>query len=254
MFKNIARILEFLIKYPMSFYFINLWARQEVKTRPLTAFADSTFSDKGFRKHFYTRIYDDIFRSKAKDIKNILEIGLLCHLDQKQIGGTFFNAAPSLNMWASFFPNAKIYGFDLKDFSQTSIPRTKIFRGDQSNREDLKILISQKDSFDLIIDDALHASYHQQVSFSFLFSHLSPGGYYIIEDLHYQPENAAENDTPKTLYCLETLKNEGIWPSPVATKDEKAAIENEITSVSFYDSMSHGKFGSKALAIIKKRY
>jgi hypothetical protein len=40
--------------------------------------------------------------------------------------------------------------------------------------------------FDIIIDDASHASYHQQLAFKTLWKQLAPGGLYIIEDLHWQ--------------------------------------------------------------------
>jgi hypothetical protein len=252
MLKNIIKIIEFLFKHPKSFYNINLWARDELILRPLTSLADARFSDKGFRKHFYTRIYNDLFLNKQNKIKNILEIGLLNHRDQKIIGGDYFTIVPSLDMWAKLFPNANVYGFDIKDFSSASGNWKKIYKGDQSNRKDLEKMVSEVDTFDLIIDDALHSSFHQQVSFSFLFPYLSKKGIYIIEDLHYQPFNENENHILKTSTCLQKLKIENVWPSLYATQKEKYIIEKEVDSIQLYDSMSHGIAGQNALAIIRK--
>jgi len=41
---------------------------------------------------------------------------------------------------------------------------------------------------DIIIDDASHASHHQQKGFLELFPKLKSGGLYIIEDLRWQPK------------------------------------------------------------------
>jgi len=41
---------------------------------------------------------------------------------------------------------------------------------------------------DIIIDDASHASHHQQNAFLTLFPKLRSGGLYIIEDLRWQPK------------------------------------------------------------------
>lgn len=38
------------------------------------------------------------------------------------------------------------------------------------------------------LNDGFHALRHQQISFKTLWDSVEPGGYYVIEDLHYQPE------------------------------------------------------------------
>lgn len=109
-------------------------------------------------------------------------------------------------MWLDYFPKAKVYGFDIDDFSRVRLPRTQIFRGDQGSVEDLLKIIGQCPKFDIIIDDGSHASYHQQLSLKILFPHLASNGLYVIEDLHWQ--NAAlEASLPVVPKTRDFLKN-----------------------------------------------
>ena len=148
MFKDLAKIVRFAITDPRSFLYVNTWARMELKRRGLTQLADRSGSDKGFQRHGYTRIYDDLFSEKRDAVQALLEIGLLCHAQQKKIGGEAFSVTPSLDMWAAYFPSAKVYGFDLKDFRGARGNWTRIMRGDQSKREDLKQIVELNESFD----------------------------------------------------------------------------------------------------------
>jgi hypothetical protein len=128
--------------------------------------------------HGYTDVYDKLFSPKKKLCKNLLEIGV--------------REGWSHKMWYEFFPNAMIYGIDnFSDVVYESIDfeidqiendRIKIFIGDQSDHEFLEISF-QNIEFDIIIDDGSHRSWHQQLSFKYLFPKLKSGGYYIIEDL-----------------------------------------------------------------------
>ncbi len=52
--------------------------------------------------------------------------------------------------------------------------------------------------FDIIIDDASHASHHQQNGFLEMFPKLRSGGLYIIEDLRWQPETYEKPGITKT--------------------------------------------------------
>jgi len=253
MLKSVFNIAKFAVKHPRSFVYANLWAIQEAKRRPLVLVADVTGSDKGFRKHLYTRIYDDLFSIRKDIVNNFLEIGLLCHSDQEKLGTSSFVSAPSLQMWAEYFANANVYGFDIRDFSKATGNWKAIVQGDQSQRDDLRKVADGSSSFDVIIDDALHASLHQQVSFSFLFPHLSPGGLYVIEDLHFQPPGSEAKDSVKTIEHLEELANRGVWMSSAATEEEKRSIENGVDSVTFYDSMSDGVKTNKAIAVIQRK-
>lgn len=107
----------------------------------------------------------------------------------------------------------------------------KIIIGDQSNENDL-----QKLKYDIIIiDDGYHTSKHQQISFKILWSNLKSGGYYIIENLHYQPEYET---CLKTKIIFENWKLENWIESEYIDSNFIDNIKNEIENIEFYDSQS----------------
>ena len=158
----------------------------------LTRLANHYGSDKGtrFTSHLYTRVYGRFFRRTKNEALTILEIGLHRPENDKRRsrsaaeGSTSAKAssAPSLEMWRAYFPKATIYGFDIDDFTAVSIPGCNIFRGDMSSRDDLnKLAKSAGRPFDIVIEDASHASHHQQIAFGALFPHVESG-----RTLHYR--------------------------------------------------------------------
>jgi hypothetical protein len=156
----------------------------------LTTLANQHHSDKGTTwsfRHKYTYLYDLIFWQYRDSPINFLELGLA-------VGGPDTNeglvertvGSPSVSMWLEYFTKAKIHGFDISDFSHIRHERFTFVRGDAGVQNDLEALVNSTPQFDIIMDDASHASYHQQLAFKVLWPRLSPGGLYIIEDLHWQ--------------------------------------------------------------------
>lgn len=205
----------------------------------LTTLANKYNSDKGNQyacAHHYTIIYQEIIsdllyqKVNNNQFNNIdlLEIGL--NRDNK-------NYIPSLMMWNDYFNNnINITGFDINSMflSFNSIyDNINIIIGDQSNENDLKQLKFK--SYDIIIDDGYHASKHQQISFKELWSNLKFGGYYIIEDLHYQPEIET---CMNTKYLFEQWQQNNWTESDYIKYDDIQKIKNEIDYIQFYNSQS----------------
>ena len=119
--------------------------------------------------HGFVDFYNKIFFEYKDKIKSVLEIGILYGF--------------SLELWNEYFPNAKIYGIDLKE---KNIKNDNIitFKGRQEDTKFLTNVLQKTGTLDLIIDDGSHNMNHQQISFGFLFKYVNPGGFYIIEDLH----------------------------------------------------------------------
>ena len=165
----------------------------------LTDLADRYGSDKGSRKHRYTELYQMLFLPYREREIDFLEMGL-------QIGGPEHGVsadrkttdAPSVRMWLEYFPNARIHGLDVSDFSWFEAERFSFHRCDMDSRAAIAGAAAGMPAFDIIIDDASHASHHQQNGFLELFSKVKPGGLYVIEDLRWQPEAYEKPGITKT--------------------------------------------------------
>ena len=154
----------------------------------LTDLADKYGSDKGSSKHRYTELYHMLFQPFIDRPITFMEMGLL-------IGGPEHGITadretkdlPSIRMWLEYFEKAKIIGLDISDFSWFEHERFSFKRCDMDLRENIQTATQDLSDLDIIIDDASHASHHQQNAFLTLFPKLRSGGLYIIEDLRWQP-------------------------------------------------------------------
>jgi hypothetical protein len=196
---------------------------------------DKRTNDPGQRiYHDYTIPYYDLFKDKKLEYKNVLEIGV--------------REGWSHMMWRDFFPNATIYGIDNASECLPSIV-------DEENR--IQILICSQDdkekieeafagiTFDLIIDDGSHMSWHQQKTFSFLFPKLNPGGFYIFEDLgvcYGRQFREFDRFDSSTLGWLEAVRNGILFSFYI----------DEETMNNFYDSIKNITIAGE-LGIIEKR-
>jgi len=205
--------------------------------KSLTMLANQYNSDKGNTykcAHCYTYKYEEIIdiitnKNKVYNI-NLLEIGL--NRDDT-------NSIPSLMIWKDYFSNiGNFHGFDIqKEFSKFNNMNnnTFIYIGDQSNKHDLQQLKSKQ--YDIIIDDGYHSSKCQQISFVELWENVVNNGYYIIEDLHWQPEyEGPEILKTKELFEQWSIKN--YINSTFISKDDVDKIIPTIASIEFYDSKS----------------
>jgi hypothetical protein len=222
----------------------------------LTLLANRFQSDKGnqcFDRHHYTRLYSALFRDFRDHPIRLLELGLLLPGMRRRANQA--NQAPSLEMWAAYFPNAQILGFDIEDFSYVSLPRCTIFRGDMGSRDDLRELVEQtRGDFDIIIDDGSHASQHQQIALGTLFPHVVAGGIYVIEDLQYQPPKIESPSVPKTRDVLRRAQVNGSFTTPVLTAGEQAYLAGTVADIKLFDSLlpNNVLLGNDALAVIQK--
>ena len=230
----------------------------------LTRLADLKGSDKGnlHDAHLYTRVYHRFFNALRLDTLTVLELGLsrpdiegrrtVCGAD----GATSKTAtrAPSLEMWRVYFPNARIFGFDIDDFTAVRIPNCEIMRGDMSSRNDLGALVTRIGGpIDILIDDGSHASHHQQIALGFLFPYVRPSGLYIIEDLHWQDPKLERPGACKTRDILRRFQIDGKFNSGYLSDDEQRYVEDYTSDVRLFDSQSIRIDSADALAILRKK-
>jgi len=127
-------------------------------------------TDKG---ECYLNLYERSFAQLRDRPIALLEVGV-------HRGG-------SLRLWRDYFPQARIFGFDLQpptDFTDDS-GRIQIAQCDQRNAPALHAAANSASptGFDIIIDDASHMGALTAITFQTLFyKHLRPGGFYAIED------------------------------------------------------------------------
>ena len=136
-------------------------------------------------------------------------------------------------MWTAYFPNAKLTGFDISDFANFTHERFDFVRGDCGVREDLEKLVDQG-PFDIIIDDASHASFHQFLSMAVLMPTLKNGGLYIVEDLQWQPDDYERSlpSVPLFSSVVDTFKTSGTVPDGLPTGVREAF--DQVRSVEIY--------------------
>ena len=125
-------------------------------------------SDKGATAHKYVDLYEQHLGPVRADVRRVLEIGVY--------------RGASLQMWRDFFPLADIIGVDIAEVSVAG-PRIETVRGDQSDPAVLERLRAMG-PFDVIIDDGSHQAAQLIATFNGLFNSVTPGGFYVIEDMH----------------------------------------------------------------------
>ena len=129
----------------------------------------------------YTQHYEQLLSEVRNDFTKVLEIGV--------------ETGRSHRLWLEYFPNARIYGYDIFEYGYDELQRLQkdnpfldrsiMFKGDQSNVEDLNRFKSEHgDNFNMIIDDGGHTMEQMQTSLNHLWDSVKPGGIYVIEDLH----------------------------------------------------------------------
>lgn len=208
----------------------------------LSAAAKST--DKGPSQHNYTELYERLFLQWQDDPIKIFEIGVA-------EGG-------SLEMWQTYFPKARIFAVDILDTSRFNNPRVTTLIADQANRDQLQKAIDASGSdIDVLIDDGGHTMEQQQVSLGFLFRHVRPGGYYVIEDVHtslpalWKGYGVARDGANTTLRMLENFIRSAspAIRSRYMLDAEMAYLTEHIESV----IVSHRPQSRSVMAVLKKR-
>ncbi len=169
------------------------------QTETLPELAERYGSDKGPRKHRYTELYELLFRPFRDTEITFVEMGLLIGGPEHGFdAGRETRDLPSIRMWLDYFSRASIVGLDISDFSWFDHPRFRFVQCDMDARANIARAGAEIGEANIIIDDASHASHHQQNGFLELFPQLASGGLYVIEDLRWQPKTFEKPGITKT--------------------------------------------------------
>ncbi|MEQ1859007.1 MAG: class I SAM-dependent methyltransferase [Chthoniobacteraceae bacterium] len=127
-------------------------------------------TDKCSAFHGYAPIYEELLRPLLAQPVRLLEIGVL--------GGS------SIAMWAAWFrhADARFIGIDIDTTRCMPLPdpRITILRASATDPGLWPGIGAQ----DIVIDDGSHLATEQTAGFQLGWKHVSPGGVWIIEDLH----------------------------------------------------------------------
>ncbi|MEM9966589.1 MAG: class I SAM-dependent methyltransferase [Pseudomonadota bacterium] len=222
----------------------------------LTELANFHGSDKGLIKeaHHYTKLYEMLLYPYRDKPVSILELGLqIGGPEQRKPVDRKTTKLPSINMWIEYLPFARIFGLDISDFSWFSHERFTFIRCDMDNREEIaQAARNIGQSLDFIIDDASHASNHQQYAFLEFWPWLKPGGLYIIEDLHWQSPVYETPGFTKTNHLFRSYVDAGTFShSNADVEEEFNALSSDMGFCQVFRS-GYASTGADKVMVIQK--
>lgn len=149
----------------------------------------------------------------------------------------------SLQMWRDYFGRgAKIHGVDInpkcKELEQRN---TKIFIGDQEDREFLRSVIEEIGPVDVLIEDGGHLGPQQIATFEEVYPTMSENGVFLIEDLHtsYWPKWGGGYKKPGTFmqYAKGLTDKLNAWHTKQPRRFQVDDFTRTTKSMHFYDSI-----------------
>ena len=193
----------------------------------LTDLADSVESDRGSARHGYTDLYQMLlYPMRTKKIQIVL-VGLDGGIGLETPNAWADEAEKTLSMWLDYFPKAKFTALDHPKELPSKNKRVTYHQVDLNDPADIAASLT---STDLVIDDATHASHHQQNALRALFPKLTDGGLYIIEDLRTQPASQERQGQVKTAALFNEYLEKGVFElSDAAAKAELNELRADIS-------------------------
>jgi hypothetical protein len=159
---------------------------------PLCRIMGEYGSDKGTINitkswHNYTTVYYSLFNDIKDKPLRIFELGLgTNNVTIPSNMGANGRPGASLRGWATFFPNATVYGADIDRDILFKENRINTYYCDQLNPKSIEELWANaelREPIDIIIEDGLHTYAANKCFFENSIHKLKQGGYYITEDI-----------------------------------------------------------------------
>lgn len=165
--RNRVFFLSFLIFCTIGLYFVFISPQNKTYQNTFLSHKENA-SDKWMN---YLDIYEPYLSSYVNKNASILEIGV-------QNGG-------HLQILRKYLGNAKIYGVDInQDVCKLDLDKGITVFCFDATQENLVNKNMRDLNFNIIIDDGSHNSSDVIKTFQIMFSKVTPGGLYIIEDMH----------------------------------------------------------------------
>lgn len=194
----------------------------QVAENQLLAFFNARKEGRGIWKWtHYFEVYEQFLSPFRASPVHFLEIGIYS-------GG-------SLDMWTDYLGDkARIYGVDIevacKEYESEQVG---IFIGDQADRDFWQNFKTEVPKLDVVIDDGGHSTQQQIATLEELLPHLSPGGIYIIEDIHGE-----DNLFASYLYGLQQQLNAADFIPGEEFKTQARPFQMMIQAIHLYPYMA----------------
>ncbi len=178
-------------------------------TLNLTDLADAHGSDRGSLRHDYMQLYNMLLQPFRQRKMQVVLIGLDGGIAVEKPKEWKDTARHTLEMWLEFLPKAEFTALDLPKKAPFDDPRLAYVQCDLEDAAEIAEAVATTP--DIVIDDATHASHHQQNAFCALFPKLSAAGLYIIEDLRTQAASLESQGVVKTAPLFNGYMETGIF-------------------------------------------
>jgi cephalosporin hydroxylase len=165
-----------------------------------------------------TDVYQRYLGDRRDEVRTVLEIGV-------ESGG-------SVIMWARYFPNAHVYGADIRRIRIDTGPRTTVLKGSQSDPEFRDQIVRMTGALDLVVDDGSHEFVDQIATLLHIWPYIAPDGIYIVEDAHTSYREAYGGALRKPGTFIEWVKDA---VDDVHVKEHKSdVVFEDLESISFH--------------------
>ncbi len=178
----------------------------------LTDLADAQGLDRGSLRHQYTQLYNMLLQPMRQRKLKVVLVGLDGGIGVETPDAWADAARANLAMWLEFLPKAEFLALDRAPRPPVNDPRLTYTTCDFESAESVARAVMVKP--DIVIDDATHASHHQQNAFIALFPKLAEAGLYIVEDLRTQAASLEKQGAVKTAPLFHGYLESGIFEHP----------------------------------------
>ena len=148
----------------------------------------------------------------------------------------------SLDMWRDYFgAEATIFGIDIDPACAEFDGKSGQVRiGSQADPAFLAAVVEEMGGVDLVLDDGSHDSLHIRASLDALFPKLTPGGVYMIEDLHaaYWPSHTGGYRRPASFMEAVKVMMDDLHHWYHHRGQRIAATADSLTAIHVHDSIT----------------
>ncbi len=195
----------------------------------LTDLADARGSDRGSGRHRYTELYQLLFHALRLRKLTVALVGLDGGIGVAEPGAWDEAARATLEMWLDYFPKAQIVALDRAPAAPLAHDRVRYRCVTLDDPAEIAQALDNA-APDIVIDDATHASHHQQNALRALFPALAPGGIYVVEDLRTQPAPLEKQGLVKTAALFQGYLDKGVFDHPDdGAKEDLNALRADIS-------------------------